>query len=297
MGEMQVHGTAWLIVIVMLLTAIVQPFGKQKLLQFLELGTLCATWMTLWAGTVFNSYPRCEDGEGGTVGWCDTLSVLVGVIDIAMVFVVIVVVVYLTKQKECDACCGRVKDETVGQHRRESIFREAAGRRSRMESSEVTLCGNPTLDVEAAAGEVGIEMTTRTSGESKATSESSTSDALEVGIETTTRTNERESGRRSTDATATDSDSSDTSTIARGGSDNATSNAVTTFTNPRLTAATADSTQTLSIETDTTTFIALLDVPLPEGWVEHEADNGQLYYEEESSGVTQWDVPTVPSFS
>ena len=51
------------------------------------------------------------------------------------------------------------------------------------------------------------------------------------------------------------------------------------------------------METDTTTFIALLDVPLPDGWVEHEADNGQLYYEEESSGVTQWDVPTVPSFS
>jgi hypothetical protein len=32
LGEMQVHGTAWLIVIVMLLTAVVQPFGKQKLL-------------------------------------------------------------------------------------------------------------------------------------------------------------------------------------------------------------------------------------------------------------------------
>ena len=71
MGEMQVHITAWLIMAVMLLTSIVQPFGKQKLLQFLELGTLWATWMTLWAGTVFNSYPRCEDGEGGTVGWCD----------------------------------------------------------------------------------------------------------------------------------------------------------------------------------------------------------------------------------
>jgi hypothetical protein len=98
MGEMQVHGTAWLIVIVMLLTAIVQPFGKQKLLQFLELGTLCATWMTLWAGSVFNSYPRCEDGEGGTVGWCNTLSVLVGLLDIAMVIVAIAVVAYLTKK-------------------------------------------------------------------------------------------------------------------------------------------------------------------------------------------------------
>ena len=165
MGEMQVHGTAWLIVIVMLLTAVVQPFGKQKLLQFLELGTLCATWMTLWAGTIFNSYPKCEDGEGGTIGWCDTLSVLVGVLDIAMACVAIAVVVYLTKQKECDACCGRVKDETVGQRRRESVARETERRKSRMESKEVTSFVNPTLDSEKrkATPDLGIEMTSRTS--------------------------------------------------------------------------------------------------------------------------------------
>ena len=165
MGEMQVHGTAWLIVIVMLLTAIVQPFGKQKVLQFLELGTLCATWMTLWAGSIFNSYPKCEDGKGGTVGWCDTLSVLVGVLDIAMAFVAIGVVVYLTKQKECDACCGRVKDKTVGQRRRQSVARETERRNSRMESKDVTSFVNPTLDLEKrkAVPELGIEMTSRSS--------------------------------------------------------------------------------------------------------------------------------------
>jgi hypothetical protein len=173
MGEMQVHGTAWLIVIVMLLTAIVQPFGKQKLLQFLELGTLCATWMTLWAGSVFNSYPRCENEKGGTVGWCDTLSVMVGLIDIAMVFVAVGVVVYLTKQKQCDACCGRVKDETVGRRSRESIAREAKKRRSRMESADVTSFGNPSWGAKKVAdeGEMSIEMTTNTntnaSGEQK----------------------------------------------------------------------------------------------------------------------------------
>ena len=113
MGEMQVHITLCLIMAIVVLTAVVQPFGKQRVLQFLELGTLMATWMTLWAGTVFNSNPKCEDGEGGTVAWCDALSVLVGVLDIAMVIVVVAVVVYLTKQKDCDACCGRVKDETV----------------------------------------------------------------------------------------------------------------------------------------------------------------------------------------
>merc|ERR1712216_889779 len=134
-------------------------------LQFLELGTLCATWMTLWAGSIFNSYPKCEDGEGGTVGWCDTLSVLVGVLDIVMAFVAIAVVVYFTKQKECDACCGRLKDETVGQRRRESVARETERRKSRMDSKEVTSFVNPTLDLEKrnAVPELGIEMTSRSS--------------------------------------------------------------------------------------------------------------------------------------
>ena len=40
LGEMQVHLTAYFMVVVILLTAVVQPFGKHILLQFLELGTL-----------------------------------------------------------------------------------------------------------------------------------------------------------------------------------------------------------------------------------------------------------------
>jgi hypothetical protein len=86
-------------------------------------------------------------------------------IDIAMVFVAIAVVVYFTKQTECDACCGRVKEETVGHRRRESSAREADERRLRMESKEVTSFVNPSLGVDArnVVPQLSIEMTPRTS--------------------------------------------------------------------------------------------------------------------------------------
>ena len=165
MGEMQVHITLCLIMAIIVLTAVVRPFGEQRVLQFLELGTLMATWMTLWAGTVFNANPKCEDGEGGTIAWCETLSVLVGLFDIAMVLVVVAVVVYLTKQKECDACCGRVKDDTVGQRRRDRVVQVAEGRRSRMDSAEVTSMVNPTLEVGTIEDtpKLMVEMTVRSS--------------------------------------------------------------------------------------------------------------------------------------
>merc|ERR1712166_852643 len=95
----------------------------------------------------------------GTVGWCDTLSVLVGVFDVAMVFVVIAGVVYFTKQKQFDACWGRIQDETVGQRRRTSLAREADERRVRMDSADVKSFTNPSLDVETvnATPELTIE--------------------------------------------------------------------------------------------------------------------------------------------
>ena len=46
-----------------------------------------ATFLTLWAGSVFNTHPRCEDplkGEGSTLVWCDALSVMVGLVDISV---------------------------------------------------------------------------------------------------------------------------------------------------------------------------------------------------------------------
>jgi hypothetical protein len=150
-------------VLIMLMTSIVQPFGKQKLLHWLEMGTLTATWMTLWAGTVFNTYPRCEDSkvDGTTVAWCDSLSIAIGLLDIGMVIAVIAVVVYYTKQDQCNACCLRLWNKSVGKRRLAKEKRLNEERRSRIESTDVTSFVNPQLDVETVekTPELSVELT------------------------------------------------------------------------------------------------------------------------------------------
>jgi hypothetical protein len=57
-----------------------------------------ATFLTLWAGSVFNARPRCEDplqGEGSTLVWCDVLSVTVGLVDIVVVAAIGVCFAYI----------------------------------------------------------------------------------------------------------------------------------------------------------------------------------------------------------
>jgi hypothetical protein len=100
MESMQVHLTTMLVMCILLVTAQVRPFGglSDGLLHRLEMFSLMATFLTLWAGSVFNSLPRCEDpikGDGSTLLWCDALSVLVGMIDIAVVIAFIGCFVYL----------------------------------------------------------------------------------------------------------------------------------------------------------------------------------------------------------
>ena len=68
---------------------------------------------------------------------------------------------------------------------------------------------------------------------------------------------------------------------------------VTSFTNPCLNTATVNSTQSLSIESYTTPVA--LDAALPGGWVAHKMEDGQYYYEEVSSGLTQWEKPASSS--
>ena len=60
-----------------------------------------ATFLTLWAGSVFNTRPKCEDplqGEGSTLGWCDALSVTVGIVDMIVVVAFVSCFVYLKIQ-------------------------------------------------------------------------------------------------------------------------------------------------------------------------------------------------------
>ena len=76
MELMQIHFTLMLVVCVIIITAQVRPFGglKHGMLHKLEMSSLLATFLTLWAGSIFNTLPRCEDpekGEGITVSWCN----------------------------------------------------------------------------------------------------------------------------------------------------------------------------------------------------------------------------------
>jgi len=152
MGDMQIHLIMFLMVVVMLITAIVQPFGHHLLLQCLELGTLGVTWATLWAGSVFNTHPRCEDGKGGTLGWCDALSVLVSLMVITSVVMCISIIVYYTKQDKINRCWGKYVQARINHWKERRVVQKETGRRSRMEV-DATMFDNPCNDET-----VGIEM-------------------------------------------------------------------------------------------------------------------------------------------
>merc|ERR1712166_406334 len=141
LGEMQVHLTAYVMFVVIVLTCLIQPFGKHILLHFLEVVTLAATWMTLWAGTVFNTHPRCEDGKGGELGWCNALSITIGLLNIAAVVAVVVGFIYYKQQERCDACGKKVYGEVVVARRRRTMERRQHQLRQKM--GEVDMLNNP----------------------------------------------------------------------------------------------------------------------------------------------------------
>ena len=101
MGEMQVHITAWSIVVVMLVTVKLQPYGKRTELMFLEMFALVMIWMSLWSASVFNAYPRCEDPRVPNVimGWCDFMSILIGIGNICVLLVALVIMAYYSTTK------------------------------------------------------------------------------------------------------------------------------------------------------------------------------------------------------
>jgi hypothetical protein len=92
MGPMQVQLTLMLVMLVIVLTATIRPFSNEAqqefLLQGLELSSLMAVFLTLWAASVFYTLPKCEDplNAGKTIFWCDALSVTVGIVDFVIFF-------------------------------------------------------------------------------------------------------------------------------------------------------------------------------------------------------------------
>ena len=120
MESMQVHLTLLLVVGNIAATSQIRPFGglTHGLLHKLEMFSLIATFLTLWAGSVFNELPRCEDpskGDGTTLLWCDAMSVMVGMVDIMVVVAFVFCFVYLkmtTTDSSSDADKGN--DAAVG---------------------------------------------------------------------------------------------------------------------------------------------------------------------------------------
>jgi len=92
MGPMQVQLTLMLVMLVIVLTATIRPFSNEAqqeyLLQGLELSSLMAVFLTLWAASVFYTLPKCEDplNAGETIFWCDALSVTVGIVNFIIFF-------------------------------------------------------------------------------------------------------------------------------------------------------------------------------------------------------------------
>ena len=59
------------------------------MLHRLEIGSLFALFATLWAASVFLTYPHCEK-QGESVVWCEFIAVVVGFSDVVVALMVIV---------------------------------------------------------------------------------------------------------------------------------------------------------------------------------------------------------------
>lgn len=114
--EMQVQVTLMLLIVVMLLTLHIRPFAsnKHESLLLLEMSSLVATFFSLWAGTVFFMYPKCEDPlrKGFTLWWCDTISVFAG---LTIIGVLIAIIVCFASYKMLE-----IKTDNVSKHPEDS---------------------------------------------------------------------------------------------------------------------------------------------------------------------------------
>ena len=111
--------TLLLVSLVVILTAIVRPYGDANwgpVFLRLEILSLIGLFMTLWAALAFAAYPHCKKAEeDGELPWCMFLSVFVGCLDVGIVVVVIVVFVRLKGATKClDMCLGSVHTRMRG---------------------------------------------------------------------------------------------------------------------------------------------------------------------------------------
>jgi hypothetical protein len=103
LGTMQVHVTLLLVFLIILVTAVVKPYGN-VMLHWLEIGSLSALFTTLWSASVFLTYPHCEK-KGESIAWCEFIAVVVGSADIVATLMVITLFLRAKGGAKCmDAC-------------------------------------------------------------------------------------------------------------------------------------------------------------------------------------------------
>ena len=152
METMQVHLTLLLVAINLVLTLHTQPYGNAKPgLQLLDQSLMLCLLLTLWAGNVFNSHPRCEVAngeEGETLGWCDFLSVVIGLVNL---MAGVIAVLYFMHLKGICTCFGKTLSDVLDcARRRATARRQAAIRMRTTDAPDTTTVRNP------AAGNVEI---------------------------------------------------------------------------------------------------------------------------------------------
>ena len=118
LGPMQLHMASLLVLIVILQTANSKPYGSRlgNLFLKLDLGSLFALWLMLWAASIFLDYPKCEltiqtlgylEQQQEKSVFCELFSVLVGSF-LASAFVVLLVAYVAVKLNFQNRCLKRI---------------------------------------------------------------------------------------------------------------------------------------------------------------------------------------------
>ena len=125
LGSMQVHLTLLLIFVNTMLTSAVQPFGGEwrHVLQRLEIMSLTGTFVALWAGSVFNTFPRCEALNGESMPWCEALSVFAGLVVVGALLILMVSFVWVKVNIGREEKAKQAGEEAKKQERAETAAR------------------------------------------------------------------------------------------------------------------------------------------------------------------------------
>ena len=78
------------------------------MLHRLGIGSLFAVFATLWAASVFLTYPHCEM-DGASVVWCEFIAVVVGFSDVVVTLVVVLLFLREKGAAKCLDACFKVR--------------------------------------------------------------------------------------------------------------------------------------------------------------------------------------------